>query len=1085
MATAEGRITNLGSVAKKAAAIAGAAWGALKIGEVVSESVQAAVDFESSMADVAKVVDGLRDENGNLTDSYYAMSDSIIQMSKNIPMAAEELAAITASAGTAGIAMEELAVFTETAAKMGVAFDVTAEQAGDWMAKWRTSFSMTQEQVTALADQINYLSNNSASTASEISTIVTAVGPLGDVAGISAAQIAALGSTMVGVGVQQDVAATAIKKMATVMVSGASATDKQAAVLKQLGLDATQMAVRMQTDAEGAILSFLEAVKRLPEAEQAAALKNYFGQEAVGALAPLLTNLEVLQQRFNMVGDAQLYAGSMEAEYAARAATSANNIQLYENRIAALKIQLGTYLLPILNTVLGVASDGLEWIGEKMTAAEGKFSAFTTAAQNIVNGLVTNGVPKIKSFVGQAVGLFNKVKPTLDTIATKAGEAFTFITTTVGNAVRGVANKIEEHKDIINKVGEIAQRVGTHLWNAFEAAKPAIEYVGGTLIPAAADGLMTLVDTVLNVILHIRDFKEEIIAAAAVYGAFKVGTAIQGIATAFGNAQVQLKLFTMSTKNANIAQAAMNGTLKLGEVIVALFTGQTTIAQLAQAAWGTVTKALTAAQTALNAVLTANPIGLIIAAIAAVIAIVVVLYKKCDWFRNGVNKILGAVVSAFKKLWEGIKKVWEKIMQSLQPLIDAISGAFQEGWELIQVIWDAVGPYFTAIWDGIKAVFSVVKDFFVARFKVAWEGVKLVWAVAVSYFKTIWENIKLVFSVVKEFFAGMFSAAWEAIKVVWNAVVGYFAAIWNTIKGIFSVVKSVLTGDFQGAWDGIKGIVSTWTGYFSGVWDGIKGVFSKVGSWFSNTFSAAWNAIKGIFNNWGSFFSGLIDKIKSAFSNVVSIMTTPIENAKNFIKSAFDKIKSFVNFKWELPKLKLPHISVTGGVAPFGIGGKGSLPKFSIQWYKDGGILSGAQIFGAMGGKLLGGGEAGKEAVLPLSELWKNMRSVMSGVLQSNNGGTLGTLIGTINDKLQSARMAGTNTMVNALNALLGGKDNPQPALAGGPGGPGYHIVFSPVYQFYGEAPSKDDLTDAARMSQAEFNAMMDEYLKDKGRKDF
>ena len=424
-------------------------------------------------------------------------------------------------------------------------------------------------------------------------------------------------------------------------------------------------------------------------------------------------------------------------------------------------------------------------------------------------------------------------------------------------------------------------------------------------------------------------------------------------------------------------------------------------------------------------------------------------------------------------------------MQSLQPLIDAISGAFQEGLELIQVIWDAVGPYFTAIWDGIKAVFSAVKDFFVARFKVAWEGVKLVWAVAVSYFKTIWENIKLVFSVVKEFFAGMFSAAWEAIKVVWNAVVGYFAAIWNTIKGIFSVVKSVLTGDFQGAWDGIKGIVSTWTGYFSGVWDGIKGVFSKVGSWFSNTFSSAWNAIKGIFNNWGSFFSGLIDKIKSAFSNVVSIMTTPIENAKNFIKSAFDKIKSFVNFKWELPKLKLPHISVTGGVAPFGIGGKGSLPKFSIQWYKDGGILSGAQIFGAMGGNLLGGGEAGKEAVLPLSELWKNMRSVMSGVLQSNNGGTLGTLIGTINDRLQSARMAGTNTMVNALNALLGGKDNPQPALAGGPGGPGYHIVFSPVYQFYGEAPSKDDLTDAARMSQAEFNSMMDEYLKDKGRKDF
>lgn len=342
MGAAENRISGLGQIAKQAAAIASAAWGALKIGEFVTDSVQAAVDFESAMADVAKVVDGLRDENGNLTDSYYAMSDSIVQMSKDIPMAAEDLAAITASAGTAGIAAEELTAFTETAAKMGVAFDTTADQAGDWMAKWRTSFSMGQEEVTALADQINYLSNNSASTASEISTIVTAVGPLGDVAGISAAQIAALGSTMVGVGVQQDVAATGIRKLATTMVAGSSATKAQATVLQQLGLDATEMAERMQTDAEGAILTFLEAVSKLPEAEQAAALKNYFGQESVGAIAPLLTNLDVLRERFEMVADAQLYAGSMDAEYAARAATTANNIQLYENRIAALKSKSAT-----------------------------------------------------------------------------------------------------------------------------------------------------------------------------------------------------------------------------------------------------------------------------------------------------------------------------------------------------------------------------------------------------------------------------------------------------------------------------------------------------------------------------------------------------------------------------------------------------------------------------------------------------------------------------------------------------------------------------------------------------------------------
>ena len=126
------------------------------------------------------------------------------------------------------------------------------------------------------------------------------------------------------------------------MVAGSSATKAQATVLQQLGLDATEMAERMQTDAEGAILTFLEAVSKLPEAEQAAALKKLLRPGTRRAIAPLLTNLDVLRERFEMVADAQLYAGSMDAEYAARAATTANNIQLYENRIAALKSKSAT-----------------------------------------------------------------------------------------------------------------------------------------------------------------------------------------------------------------------------------------------------------------------------------------------------------------------------------------------------------------------------------------------------------------------------------------------------------------------------------------------------------------------------------------------------------------------------------------------------------------------------------------------------------------------------------------------------------------------------------------------------------------------
>ena len=708
MGAAENRISGLGTIAKQAAAVAAAAWGALKIGEFVKDSIQSAVNFESAMADVAKVVDGLRDDNGNLTDSYYAMSDSIVQMSKDIPMAAEDLAAITAAAGTAGIAADELTTFTETAAKMGVAFDTTADQAGDWMAKWRTSFSMGQEEVTALADQINYLSNNSASTASEISTIVTAVGPLGDVAGISAAQIAALGSTMVGVGVQQDVAATGIRKLATTMVAGSSATKAQATVLQQLGLDATEMAQRMQTDAEGAILTFLEAVSKLPEAEQAAALKNYFGQESVGAIAPLLTNLDVLRERFEMVADAQLYAGSMDAEYAARAATTANNIQLYENRIAALKIQIGNYLLPVVNKVLGAASTGLDWLSDKIASAEGTVSGFIGTVQS------------------KALAIFTMIRPKLESIGVKAQEIFTVLS------------------------GQLTA--------AFEAVQPTLNWIIDTALPTAISAVLDLVDAFGSVVITALEFKEVLIAAAAVYGAFKAGKALQSMIQGFQQAKVTLALFKASAQGATIAQAAFNGTLTLGETLTALFTGQVTLAQLAQAGWATVTGAVTKAFGALNAVLMANPIVLIVTAIAAVIAILVVLYTKCEGFRNFVNSVASAIVGFVKNA------------------ASAIAGFFKNLWATIQGIWSAVSGWFKSkVIDPLVNFFAPIVQWISGFFQGCWIIIQAVWAAVSGWFKTnVIDPVVNFFTPIPGIIGGFFSGLWTSIQSIWATVSGWF-----------------------------------------------------------------------------------------------------------------------------------------------------------------------------------------------------------------------------------------------------------------------------------------------------------------------
>lgn len=317
---------------------------------ITVDAAKKAIEFEGTMADVAKVVDGLRDQNGAFTKSYYEMSDALLNMSKNIPMTADALGQIMASAGQAGIASEDLAKFTETAAKMGVAFDTTAEQAGEWMATWRTALNLSQTQVAALGDQLNYLGNTTSENALKLSEVVTRVGALGQTAGLSAGEVAALAASMPGV--TAEISATGIKSMMIAMTAGASATSKQAAVLQQLGFTVSDMANRMQTDAKGAIIDLLGAIKQLPAAEQTAALSQYFGKESVSSIAPLLKNLGYLQQQFAKVGDASAYSGSMEAEYAVRADTTANKLQLMQNKLAVLQVQIGNKILPYVNDAL-------------------------------------------------------------------------------------------------------------------------------------------------------------------------------------------------------------------------------------------------------------------------------------------------------------------------------------------------------------------------------------------------------------------------------------------------------------------------------------------------------------------------------------------------------------------------------------------------------------------------------------------------------------------------------------------------------------------------------------------------------------
>ena len=353
---------SLGAFAK-GAAFAGA-------GQALLGFTQHAIKFESSMADVKKVVDF------DTPEQFRQMSKDVLDLSTKIPMTAEGLAQIVAAGGQSGIAKDELIGFAESAAKMGVAFDITADQAGDMMAKWRTAFKMGQTDVIALADKINFLGNTTAASAPLISDVVTRIGPLGAVGGVASGEIAALGASMVGSGINSEIAATGIKNMILSLVSGTGATKSQASAFAELGLNAVEMANYMQKDAKGAILTVLRSIQQIDKARQASVMAALFGKESLGAIAPLLSNLEGLEENFNKVADAAEYAGSMEAEFSARANTAENSLQLMNNRMEAAKTSIAQGLLPAITPLAESVGSFAMAVGN----AASEYPGFTQAA---------------------------------------------------------------------------------------------------------------------------------------------------------------------------------------------------------------------------------------------------------------------------------------------------------------------------------------------------------------------------------------------------------------------------------------------------------------------------------------------------------------------------------------------------------------------------------------------------------------------------------------------------------------------------------------------------------------------------------
>lgn len=362
-----------------------------------------AIDFESAMADVRKVV--------NVTDDEFnALTENIKQLSTELPISAEGLAAIAAQAGQLGIAGGDIEAFTRLVAKMGTAFNLLPEQAGEAIAKLKNVYQISIAEVASLGDAINTLGNNTAAKEKDIVDAMTRIGGTARQFGLATDEAAALSAAFIALGKPAEVAATGINALLSKLQTAEVGTAGFKEGLDRLGLSAEQLADDVRDKPQQALLEFLKTLERLDTKSRAEILTRMFGAEYQDDISILVGSLRDYERALGLVSDKQATAGALEKEFQARMETTAAQIEKLKNAFTVLVINLGQAFLPMVATVASGLTDVTTAMANfiatfpELSAVAGVLATIATSVAGLKVAFAAFGVLATKSAAAASAG---------------------------------------------------------------------------------------------------------------------------------------------------------------------------------------------------------------------------------------------------------------------------------------------------------------------------------------------------------------------------------------------------------------------------------------------------------------------------------------------------------------------------------------------------------------------------------------------------------------------------------------------------------------------------------------------------------